>query len=76
MITKGLLAASAAAAMLGATVIVTAVRAHADEQFWALSPTRLLTELLASRRNNPKSPAPGRRPSAPAPITADLAAKS
>jgi hypothetical protein len=29
------------------TVIVTAARAHADEQFWALSPTRLLTELLA-----------------------------
>jgi Domain of unknown function (DUF4189) len=34
MITKGLLAASAAAAMFGATVIVTAAPAHADEQFW------------------------------------------
>ena len=34
MITKGLFAASAAAAMLGATVIVTAAPANADEQFW------------------------------------------
>lgn len=34
MITKGLLAASAAAAAFGATVIVTAAPAHADEQFW------------------------------------------
>ena len=76
MITKGLLAASSAAAMLGTTVIVTAAPAYADEHFGALSPTRLLTELLASRRNNPKSPTPGRRPSAPAPITAGLSAKS
>jgi hypothetical protein len=34
MIAKGLLAASAAAAMLGATVIVTAAPAHADDQYW------------------------------------------
>ncbi len=34
MITKGFFAASAAAAMLGATVIVTAAPANADDQFW------------------------------------------
>src|SRR5258707_14197414 len=34
MITKGLLAAGAAAVMLGATVIVAAAPAPADEQFW------------------------------------------
>jgi len=34
MNTKGLLAASAAAAMLGATVIVAAAPAYADDQFW------------------------------------------
>jgi hypothetical protein len=34
MITKGLLAASAATAALGATVIVTPVPAHADDQYW------------------------------------------
>jgi hypothetical protein len=34
MITKGLLAASAAVAMLGATVIVTAEPAHAEDQYW------------------------------------------
>ena len=34
MITKGLLAASAATAMLGATVIVTPAPAHADDQYW------------------------------------------
>ena len=34
MITKEFFAASAAAAMLGATVIVTAAPANADEQFW------------------------------------------
>jgi hypothetical protein len=34
MITKGLLAASAAVAMLGATLIVTAAPAPADEQYW------------------------------------------
>ena len=34
MITKGLLAGGAAAVILGATVIVTAAPAPADEQYW------------------------------------------
>lgn len=35
MITKGILAASAAAAVVGATVIVTAAPSLADEQYWS-----------------------------------------
>jgi hypothetical protein len=76
MITRGLLAASAAAAMLGATLIVTAAPAPADEQYWGAIAYSLLDGASGASSQQANESDARKRPSSIVAITVDLAAKS
>lgn len=68
--------ASAAAAMLGATVIVTAAPAHADEQFWGAIAYSPLDGTFGKSSQQPKESDARKAAISTCAITADLSAKS